>query len=135
MCTGNDANRGFYAALASSVAWSVYCAVLPTGWYVDKGGYELAGGGHLQITYKGPDGAHLALEEGVYCTDGASACAPRDQDLGPAKFGDLDGELVAVGDAFAIYVDPGSSPSWQATGTGLDQATFVALSAALALVR
>ena len=134
-CSGSDDNRGFYAALASSVAWTVYCAVLPAGWYVDSGSYQLAGGGHLEITYKGPDGSHLALEEGVYCTDGVSACSPLDQHLGPAKFGDLDGELGTLGDGFVIYVDPGSSPSWQAEGTGLDQATFVALAAALAPVR
>ena len=36
-----------------------------------------------------------------------------------------------VGAGYAVYVDPGAFPSWSVTGTGLDQATFAGLAAAL----
>ena len=35
------------------------------------------------------------------------------------------------GDGYAIYVGPGQAPSWSVSSTNVDQATFVALSAAL----
>ena len=88
------------------------------------------------MSYRGPNGARLALQEGVWCTSGVSACAPRNRDLGQTAFGDMTGELVTLGpnepaDGYAIYVAPGQAPSWTATGTNLDQAAFQALTAAL----
>jgi len=118
------------------VTWPVYCAVLPNGWFVDTGSWRLLGGGQLAVSYRGPNGARLALQEGVWCTSGVSACAPRNRDLGQTAFGDMTGELVTLGpnepaDGYAIYVAPGQAPSWTATGTNLDQAAFQALTAAL----
>ena len=88
------------------------------------------------MSYKGPGGARLVLQEGTYCTSGVSACSPHDHELGSASFGDRQGTLVDLGpsqpgDGYALYVNPGvSPPSWSATGTNVDQATFVAIAAA-----
>jgi hypothetical protein len=132
-CTGTVNNRTFFETIASQVHWDVYCAVLPAHWNVDTGDFSLRDGGRMQITYKGPGGARLTLQQGVFCTEGVSACSPRDQTLGEAAFGDRMGTLVTLGPdmGFAIYVDAGQAPSWALTGSGLDQATFVALAAAL----
>ncbi len=136
-CTGSHDNRIFFEAIAGQVAWSVYCAVLPQGWFVQTGSFSLRGGGRMEITYRGPNGALLSLQEGNICTPGASACAPQGEPLGTTAFGDRTGTLVALGadGGYAVYVDPGSSPSWSAVATGLDQATFAGFAAALLRVQ
>ncbi len=131
-CSGSLDNRTFFEAIAGQVDWGVYCAVLPDGWFVQEGNFVLRDGGHMEITYKGPNGALLTLQEGNVCTSGVSACSPKDHEIGPSPFGDRDGTLVTLGDGqFAVYVDPGVFPSWSATGKGLDQATFASLVQAL----
>jgi len=133
-CSGSLDNRTFFESVAGEVTWAVYCAVLPGGWFVDTGNFTLRDGGQMDVTYKGPNGARFILQEGSFCTSGVSACSPRNQSLGPTPFGDLSGELVTLGgpaDGFAVYVSPGAPPSWSATGTGLDQATFASYVAAL----
>jgi hypothetical protein len=131
------ANKTFFQEISGTVDWDVYCAVLPARWHIDsdpsKNTFSLAGGGRMQIAYVGPGGARLTLQEGSFCTEGVSACSPRDKSLGEAAFGDRTGGLVTLGPdmGFALYVDPGQAPSWALTGTGMDQATFVDLAAAL----
>ena len=133
-CSGSADNRAFYANLAASVSWDVYCAVLPRGWFVSAGSYRLANGGKLVISYKGPAGATLTLSEGAFCTDG-SGCVPSGTESGPASFGAMDGTLVATdAGGYAIVVAKGENPSWLMTTGGLDQATTVALGQALARV-
>ncbi len=133
-CSGSDANRAFYANLARSVSWQVFCAVLPKGWFVSSGSYRLANGGKLLISYKGPGGATLSLSEGSFCTDG-SGCVPAGSDAGAAAFGSLAGTLVTVdAGGFAIVAARGQTPSWLMVSQGLDQATTVSLGAALAEV-
>lgn len=134
-CAGSAENRDFFAAAAEAFTWDVYCAALPDGWFVHTGSYRLADGGSLVISYRGPGDAWIELREGAFCTEGASACSPRDHELGPAAFGDRSGTLVTLGpnesDGFAIYVDPGAAPSWSITGKGMDSASFEAIAAAL----
>ena len=132
-CSGNVSNRTFFETIAGQVDWDVYCAVLPARWNVDVGDFSLRDGGRMEVSYRGPDGARLTLQEGSFCTEGVSACSPRDKSLGEASFGDRTGGLVTLGPdmGFAVYVDPGQAPSWALTGTGMDQATFVDLAAAL----
>jgi hypothetical protein len=132
-CTGTAENRTFYESVSVAVAWTVYCPVLPSGWYVDQGSYRLADGGRLVISYRGPGGAHITLSEGNWCTDG-SGCAPGGADAGTAAFGDRDGALLADGSRYVIAVDPGSAVSWQLVSDGLDEATVRAFGAALIAV-
>lgn len=131
-CSGSDANREFFAQAAASMGWPVYCAVLPDGWHVVNGQYRLANGGHLEITYAGPDGAQLSLAEGNICADvDVDTCQPRDAELGSAAFGDLEGTLGQLAIGVVLDVDRGADPTWRATGVGLSQGDFVALCAAL----
>lgn len=134
-CSGSDANREFFAQAARSMAWSVYCAVLPEGWFVEQGNYQLAAGGRLDVTYRGPSDARLSLAEGTLCANlDVDACAPRDTVLGPAAFGDLEGELGQLATGLVLDVGRGANPSWRASGLGLDEAGFRELGAALLLV-
>jgi hypothetical protein len=133
-CSGSDKNRDFFRAAASALSWTVYCAVLPAGWFVDTGQYRQAGGGWVEIAYRGPGGARLELHEGAFCAEG-DGCVPPGTELGDAPFGDRTGTLVALDDGgFALVVDRGEKVSWLAIGTGVDEATFRKIAAALAPV-
>ena len=133
-CSGSAENRDFYRAAASALSWTVYCAVLPTGWFVDSGQYRQAGGGWVQIAYRGPGGARLELHEGAFCT-ASDGCVPPGTESGDAPFGDKTGTFVALDDGgSAVVVDRGEKISWLAVGTGLDEAAFRGIARALAVV-
>jgi hypothetical protein len=133
-CSGSDANRDFFRQAAASMAWPVYCAVLPDGWFLEAGAYKLAGGGRLEVTYRGPADAHLSVVEGNVCGGAdVEACAPRDAVIGPSPFGDREGELGRLANGLVLDVDRGATPSWRATGVGLSEEEFRAIGAALAL--
>lgn len=129
-CTGSDANRTFYANTAAAVAWDLFCPVLPKGWNMDSGVSRAASGGTMTISYKTSAGLRLELIEGYVCTGAPAHCGPLDSTIGTAAYGDRQGTLGRRSGNLVLYVDPGSNPSWQATGVGLDEATFRALCAA-----
>ncbi len=131
VCAGNDDNRDFYAKVAADMDWPVYCPVLPSGWFVTAGTYRSAGGGWMEIAYRGPGGARLELSEGSFC-DTIDGCVPSGEGAGPAAFGDQAGSLVTGDDgSLSIVVDQGQKPSWLATGTGLDVEAFRSIAAGL----
>jgi hypothetical protein len=131
-CSPEGNNPNFWPGIASSVSWDVYCAVLPKGWHVDGGTYRLANGGWLAITYKGPSGAMIALCEGGPFPSNVP-CAISGSDSGDASFGGQAGTLITTdAGGFAIAVDRGQKPTWLMITSGLDQATTLALGAALA---
>ncbi|HTG42255.1 MAG TPA: hypothetical protein VK697_11650 [Methylomirabilota bacterium] len=133
-CSGSDENRDFFRAAASALSWTVYCAVVPAGWFVDSGQYRQASGGWVQIAYRGPGGARLELHEGAFCT-ASDGCVPSGTESGDAPFGDKMGTFVALDDGgFAVVVDRGEKISWLAVGTGLDEAAFRAIAGALTVV-
>jgi hypothetical protein len=133
-CSGTDKNREFFQTAAAAVKWTVYCAVLPAGWFVDSGSYRGTSGGWVQISYKGPGGARLELHEGAFCTT-TDGCVPSGTDAGTAPFGDLTGTFVTVAaGGSAVVVDRAKPISWLAVGTGMDEATFRGLAGALSAV-
>lgn len=124
LCAGTDDNRDFYAGAAANLSWPVYCPILPSGWSVTTGRYQLAAGGWLKITYKGPGGVRLDLSQGAFCS-ASDGCVPSGSDTGPAAFGDLSGTLVSLDDGnYSIVVDRGERLSWLATGIGLEADVF-----------
>jgi hypothetical protein len=133
-CTGTPENQDFYASVASAVDWPVYCPALPAGWFVQSGSYRLAGGARLEISYRGPRGAHIDLKEGAFCSS-SDGCVPDGTDAGTAAFGDRQGALVSVGaDSWAISDDAGSNPSWLLSGTGLSEDEFRTIASDLVIV-
>ena len=119
-CTGNDENIAFYAEFARIVDWAVYCPVLPAGWFVGTGQWRQADGERLEISYRGPRGAGLMLQEGSYCP-GEGDCVPTGEEVGPTAFGDREGTLVATDGGWAVVVDRGEQPSWLLTISGVGQ--------------
>ena len=133
-CTGTEDNRKFYSGVAEAVDWRLYCPVLPAGWFVDAGEYRLAGGGRMEITYRGPGGARLELHEGAFCAADAS-CVPDGSDTGTASFGDLEGTLISTSDGgWAVSVAPGEAFSYLAVGRGIGQDAFTAATDAFIVV-
>jgi len=133
-CSGSAGNKDFFVQAANVLTFNVYCAKLPSGWYLGSATYELPSGGLLRASYKGPNSATFSISEGAYCTAGTAACSPKDSSLGNAKFGDLSGALVSVAGGYAVYVAPGTARAYSASGKGMTQATFVALAAAISRV-
>lgn len=119
-CTGSDENVAFYAEFASVVDWPVYCPVLPAGWFVGTGQWRQAEGERLEISYRGPRGAGLMLQEGSFCP-GQGGCVPGGEEVGQTAFGDREGTLVATDGGWAIVVDRGEQPSWLLTVSGVGQ--------------
>lgn len=133
-CSGNAANREFFASVAVAVSWSVYCGVVPDGWFVESGSYRLRAGGQMIVAYRGPSGARLELREGAFCAD-AVGCVPGGQSTGSAQFGDRSGTFLELdGGGYAVAVDAGQPVAWLAIGANLDEATFRTLAASLRLV-
>jgi hypothetical protein len=139
-CAGSSDNQSWYTTAADGLPFDVYCPVLPATWFVDAGGGTWRGGTDqwLQITYKGPSGAKILVQEGAFCTGGLSLCSPHDTVIGTATFGSLPGSLEALGpapsDGYAIYIDPGTGNGYTITGTGMSQDAFAAIAAALVKV-
>ena len=121
-CTGSDENVAFYAEFAQVVDWAVYCPVLPAGWFVGTGQWRQAEGERLEISYRGPRGAGLMLQEGWFCP-GDGDCVPAGEEIGQTAFGDRDGTLVATDGGWAVVVDSGEQPSWLLTISGVGQGT------------
>lgn len=123
-CTGTDDNLAFYEDAAADLDWPLYCPALPARWSVTTGSYRGQGIGRLTISYRGPGGATLSLQQGAFC-DAGDGCVPAGTEAGDAPFGDQSGTLVVLdGGGYALVVDRGASPSWLAVGQGLDEATF-----------
>lgn len=133
-CTGSDNNRDFYVDAANALAFDVYCAVLPRGWFVDQGDYQLRSGGQLHITYKGPSGASLELLERGPCSDGDD-CMPAGTEEGERTFGSLPATLVALDDGgLMIAAEDMTKGRWLVIGRGVDEAALTKIAADLALV-
>jgi hypothetical protein len=133
-CSGTDNNRDFYADAASALAFPVYCAVLPRGWFVEQGEYQLRNGGQLHITYKGPNGANLELVERGPCGEGDD-CIPSGTEEGERTFADLPATLVALDDGgLMIVAENMSDGRWWLIGHGVDDAALTKIAADLVRV-
>jgi hypothetical protein len=133
-CTGSQENRDFFVEAANALSWTVYCAALPSGWFLKSGGFRQAGGGRLEIAYGGPGGAAFELREGAFC-DAADGCVPLGTEAGDVPFGDVSGTLVATDDGgWAIVVDRGAPLSWLAIGTGIAEDDFRSFTAGVIVV-
>jgi hypothetical protein len=133
-CSGTDNNRDFYADAAHALAFAVYCPVLPHGWFVDQGDYQLKGGGQLHITYKGPSGASLELIERGPCGEGDD-CIPSGTEEGDRSLADLPATLVKLDDGgLMIAAENVTDGRWWIIGRGVDEIALTQIAADLTLV-
>ena len=134
-CTGTANNKAFWAEVAGKVSWDVYCPVFPAGWFVKTGNYETGAGGKVTMTYKGPSGAIVELDEGNFCFGAADICGPSATTVGPVFLADLPATLVTLrGGGNAIYVAPGTTHAYLLSGTGISQQTLLSFAATLSKV-
>jgi hypothetical protein len=116
------------------MSWDVYCPVLPSGWFVTGGSYD-GSTGTIAMSYGGPGGATLVIQEGAFCVTDAAMCAPHDTVAGTTPFGDLTGSLDTLsGGGFAVYIGPGTTRGYSLTGSSLSQDIFVSIAATLVKV-
>lgn len=132
MCTGTAANIDFIAMVAHQLSFGVYCAALPAGWWLQSGQYHTSGGGAVTLQYKSSGGATITLFE----DNSGSTCGFADL-IGPAKFGDLNGQLFYQTHSpltWGLNARPVAGLCYHASGLGLTQAKFVTYMAGLKLV-
>ena len=133
-CSGTDNNRDFFADAAHALTFSVYCPVLPRGWFVDQGDYQLKAGGQLHITYKGPGGASLELIERGPCQEGDD-CIPSGTEEGDRSFGELPATLVRLDDGgLMVAAENVTDGRWWIIGRGVDEVALSQIAADLTLV-
>jgi hypothetical protein len=125
MCSGTDANRAFFESAAVDLSFDVYCAVVPSSWWIQAGKYE---NGRLEVQYKNGSGAMLVAAEGNVC---AIPCAVMAPIVGSASFGDRSGQVYQTSLGFLLIVGPNGHQTYDLLGTGLTQAQFSAFAAAL----
>jgi hypothetical protein len=132
MCTGTAANIDFIAAVAHQLSFGVYCAALPSGWWLQGGQYHTTGGGAVTLQYKSSGGYTINLYE----ENSGATCVAADL-IGPAKFGDLNGQLYYQSHSpltWGLNARPVVGLCYRAYGTGLSQSKFVTYLAGLKLV-
>ena len=135
-CFGSAQTRDdFFGVFADDVSWPVYCAVLPKGWSVEDGHFQLKDGGRLWIIYRRrSDGAKVVLDEGSVCQD-TTPCVPSGDGLGSIPFGDRQADLSSTsGGLLSAVVDETENPAWLLTGTGIDAKDFRTIAAKLHLL-
>lgn len=134
-CTGTASNKAFYAQAAEDMNWTVYCAVLPSGWSITSGSSHNAPNGFLDVVYQ-HGSQEFDLYEGNLCALISGFCAWKSVavDQGPAAFDHLAAELYVGGPNFAIDVDYGTAHEYIAYGTGLSQSETVTYAAAIRAV-
>jgi hypothetical protein len=133
-CTGTAEHLAFLVEAANALTFNIYCAVLPSSWWLSAIEYRQPDGGYLTISYKNLSGGVITVGEGNFCA-GAPACWASASDLGTASFGDKSGLLKQLsGGQYAVFVDPGTASGYQITGKGMSQADFVAMAAAMVKV-
>jgi hypothetical protein len=129
-CTGtSDPTRGadnlaFWTGAANNLTFTVYCGVTPKPWIFNGGSYTQPAGGHVQASYKTITGALITIDEGFF------TAAAHGASLGSASFGDQSGTLYAGSTSGFVLVVTGAH-SYQAVGTGVSQAVFSSVTAAL----
>jgi hypothetical protein len=130
-CAGNDKNKAFFVAAAHDLPFDVYCAVLPSSWWVQGGNYTVPNGGFLQVRYQNSAGAVLVLTEGNTCPSPAP-CPEMGLPVGPGSFGGLAGTLYSMSPSdYAVYVGPAGRETDILVGSGVSKSTFVAWAATL----
>jgi hypothetical protein len=135
-CAGSASSQAWFAAESKKLShFDVYCgAHLPSGWHFTIASDDL-NQKWLTATYSGKSGAKIVLKEGAFCLTSSVACSPHNSYLGSANFGDKSGGIYSLtSGGYAIYVAPGTSAGYTATGTSVTETAFIQIVAAVRVV-
>jgi hypothetical protein len=116
-------NAAFWASTANHEPFTVYCGVVPGPDAFLTANSTWGSTGLVTASYKTTGGGRIDVSEGTF------TAAAHTGSLGSAKFGDLSGSLYSTSSGFVINV--AGTHAYQATGTGMSQATFVSIVAAM----
>ena len=126
-CTGNATNKDLFAAAAADLPFDVYCAILPSSWWVVNGQYTLPNGGLLQVEYRDNAGQQISIYEGNVCPAG---CTAEGDGLGPGSFGGLTGSFYYLAPTYKLTVGPAGHPLYYMRGN-VNKTDFLAWAAAV----
>jgi hypothetical protein len=143
-CSATTQFKNLFGEAAQREPFDVYCAVLPSDYWVENAIYQLPDGGFVDASYTNPRGFAVMFEEGNLCPEGIHYCEFGSAPVGRIWLGDMGADLYAhrirvalVGPTTNIYmafayVGPGKVYGF--LGVGMSQATFVKLAAAVVKV-
>ena len=129
-CSGSADSKAFFAKAATLLSFNVYCAVLPSGWWLQEGSYVLPNGGYLEVEYKSSS-ASFEVREGRTCPP-SKVCIGPGAPLGPATFAGLPGQLYLNATTYTLIVS--TARPYLMVGSGMSKAKFLALAAAFVKV-
>ena len=110
-CTGSEAHKEYFVNAAKDLPWDVYCAVLPSSWWLQQSEYNRADQ-VMRVQYLNSHDDRLMLTEGRLCPDLAT-CGDEYTVLGAASFDGLDGTLRSLpGLAYCVVFDPHHVPGY-----------------------
>jgi hypothetical protein len=132
-CTGTAEHQAFFAEAAGLLGFDVYCAVLPSSWWLHAASYTLPNGGYLDVEYRTTSGAAFTLREGGWCPPDKVCIAPGAL-IGSASFGSLAGNLYLNNTTYTLQVGTSANPEYLMVGSGMTQAQFTAWAGALIVV-
>jgi hypothetical protein len=131
-CSGGVNNQGFWVSTANGEPFAVYCGVVPAGWGFITANSSWGKSGLATASYGAKTGGgQVDLAEGK---NSPSFCASTTGKIGSAKFGPLNGTLFSTSSGFALCVNAGGVPAYEARGTNVTQATFTSIVASTILV-
>jgi hypothetical protein len=133
-CSGTTPDlKAFFVEAASKLSFDVYCAVLPSDWWLQSASYVLPNGGYLEAEYKNSAGADFEIREGGWCPPD-KVCIAAGETIGPASFDGLIGTLYLNNTTYTIRVGTYANPAYLMVGYGMSQSHFAAWAAALVKV-
>jgi len=133
-CTGTADHKAFFVDAASNLSFDVYCAVLPSSWWLQTVEYTLPDGGHFSASYKNAAGAIISTGQGNICKP-PKVCASLGGNIGATSFGGLPATLYTTeSGGYALMVGPISNPSYIMSGQSVTKAQFVSYAAGMVKV-
>lgn len=129
-CSGTADHKSFFAEAAAVLTFDVYCAVLPSGWWLKAASYTVPNGGYLEVTY-GSATQTFVVREGRDCPPD-KACIAYGGPVGAASFGPLSGQLYLNSTTYSLVVT--SPKPYVMYASGMTQARFTSIAAAFVKV-
>ncbi len=142
-CSGTAQFKNLFAEAASRLPFAVYCAVVPSDYWIQSGSWESPDGGFVETDYRNGRDFLLVLEQGNLCPTGDCEIGLKDQ--GRIWLGDMGADLFALSMTPNIVVAPSPTlylalarPSrghdYALIGMGMSKGTFIKLAAAVVKV-
>jgi hypothetical protein len=128
-CTGSEAHKEYFVNAAKDLPWDVYCAVLPSGWWLQQSEYNRADN-RMAVSYTNNAGDEIVVLEGRLCDD-LSTCGDGPGYVGPTSFGGLAGELRSLGSGSGVFVSTHSVPGYIMYSYDISQSKLAQYAAAV----